>query len=84
MLVIPYVYMAKIIWIGNMAWSAVGDGNQPWDKEITALKLKKLKYMFKSLSAKIIRSKTSYAAKQATGQARRETLRLKNEKSQTS
>ena len=52
--------------------------------QATALKLKKLKYRFKSLSAKIIRSKTSYAAKQAAGQARREALRLKNEKSQTS
>ena len=49
----------------------------------TALKLKKLKYRFKSLSAKIIRSKTSYAAKQAAGQARREALRLKNEKRKT-
>ena len=26
--------MAKIIWIGNMTWSAVENGNQPWDKEI--------------------------------------------------
>ena len=26
--------MVKIIWIGNMTWSAVEDGNQPWDKEI--------------------------------------------------
>lgn len=34
MLAIPYVYMAKIIWIGNMTWSDVEDGNQPWDKEI--------------------------------------------------
>lgn len=48
--------------------------------QATALKLKKLKYRFKSLSAKIIRSKTSYAAKQVAGQARREALRLKNEK----
>lgn len=51
--------------------------------QATALKLKKLKYRFKSLSAKIIRSKTSYAAKQAAGQARREALRLKNEKRKT-
>ena len=26
--------MAKIIWIGNMTWSAVENGNQPWDKEL--------------------------------------------------
>ena len=51
--------------------------------QTTSLKLKKLKYRFKSLSAKIIRSKTSYAAKQAAGQARREALRLKNEKRKT-
>ena len=37
--------------------------------QATALKLKKLKYRFKSLSAKIIRSKTSYDAKQVAGQA---------------
>ena len=51
--------------------------------QATALKLKKLKYRFKSLSAKIIRSKTSYSAKQSAGQARREALRLKNETRKT-
>lgn len=46
----------------------------------TALSIKKIKYQFKNLSSRIISSKTSIAAKQAAGQARREVLRLKNEK----
>lgn len=46
----------------------------------TSLSLKKLKYQFKSLSTKILRSKTSLAARQAAGQARREILRLKSQK----
>ena len=46
----------------------------------TSLSLKKLKYQFKNLSTKILRSKTSLAAKQAAGQARREVLRLKSKK----
>ena len=37
--------------------------------QATALKLKKLKYRFKSLSAKIIRSKTSYASDCKTASA---------------
>lgn len=46
----------------------------------TSLKLKKLKYSFKSISSKILRSKTSTAAKQAARQAKREVARLKWEK----
>lgn len=46
----------------------------------TSLALKKLKYQFKSISTKILRSKTSLAARQVAGQARREVLRLKREK----
>lgn len=46
----------------------------------TSLKLKKLKYQFKNISSKILRSKTSAAARQVVGQARREVLRLKREK----
>ncbi len=46
----------------------------------TTLTLKKLKYHFKSISSRILRSKTSQAAKQAAGQARREILRLKRQK----
>ena len=46
----------------------------------TTLALKKLKYQFKSISSKILRSKTSQAAKQAAGQARREVMRLKRQK----
>jgi len=46
----------------------------------TQNKLKKLKYQFKSLSSKIIRSKTSASAKQVAGQARREVIRLNNER----
>ena len=39
-----------------------------------------MKYQFKNISSKILRSKTSQAAKQAAGQARREVLRLKRQK----
>lgn len=46
----------------------------------TTLALKKLKYQFKSISSKILRSKTSQAAKQAAGQVRREIMRLKRQK----
>ena len=46
----------------------------------TSLKLKTLKYQFKNISSKILRSKTSAAARQVVGQARREVLRLKREK----
>lgn len=46
----------------------------------TTLALKKLKYQFKSISSKILRSKTSQAAKQVAGQARREIMRLKRQK----
>lgn len=50
----------------------------------TALKIKKLKYSFKNISSRIIRSKTSLAAKQAAGQAHREVMRLKREKATNS
>lgn len=46
----------------------------------TSLKLKKLKYQFKDISAKILRSKTSASARMVAGQAKRELLRLKREK----
>ena len=46
----------------------------------TSLKLKKLKYHFKDISTKILKSKTSVNAKQVESQARREVLRLKREK----
>lgn len=46
----------------------------------TSLKIKKLKYQFKDISSRIIRSKTSSAAKQAASQAKRELMRLKREK----
>ena len=44
--------------------------NQRQQTKNTTLALKKLKYQFKSISSKILRSKTSQAAKQAAGQAR--------------
>lgn len=44
------------------------------------LKLKKLKYQFKDMSSKILRSKTSTSARQVVSQAKREVLRLKREK----
>ncbi|MCR5800950.1 MAG: hypothetical protein K6G57_01285 [Lachnospiraceae bacterium] len=46
-------------------------------KEKTALDLKKLNYNFKGISSKIMRSKTSAAARQAASSARREIQRLK-------
>ena len=46
----------------------------------TSLAKKKFNYHFKNISAQIIRSKTSMAAKQVATQATREILRLKGEK----
>ena len=46
----------------------------------TSNQLKKLKYSFKSISTKLIRSKTSVAARQVLGEAKREVLRLKRQK----
>ena len=54
--------------------------NQRQQTKNTTLALKKLKDQFKSISSKILRSKTSQAAKQAAGQARREIMRLKRQK----
>lgn len=54
--------------------------NQRMQTKSTMLALKKLKYHFKSISSRILRSKTSQAARQAAGQARREILRLKRQK----
>lgn len=54
--------------------------NQRQQTKNTTLALKKLKYQFKNISSKILRSKTSQAAKQAAGQAQREVLRLKRQK----
>lgn len=54
--------------------------NQRQQTKSTTLALKKLKYQFKNISSRILRSKTSQAAKQAAGQARREILRLKRQK----
>ncbi len=45
-----------------------------------SLEKKKLKYQFKDISSQIIRSKTSQTARQAVSSARRELLRLKQEK----
>lgn len=43
----------------------------------TALAKKKLKYSFKKISTKIVSSKTSFAAREAVSQARREVQKLK-------
>lgn len=48
----------------------------------TTSQIKKLKYSFKNISSKILKSKTSSAAKQAAGQARREAIRLRNQKNE--
>lgn len=46
----------------------------------TALKLKKLRYNYKSISTQILRSKTSTIAKQVVSRARREVIRLKRQR----
>ncbi len=46
----------------------------------TSLKLKKLQYSFKAISAQILRSKTSASARQVAGRARREVIRLKRQR----
>jgi len=46
----------------------------------TALEKKKLHYQFKDISSQIIRSKSSASARKAVGAARRELLRLKQQK----
>lgn len=45
-----------------------------------SLEKKKLRYQFKDISSQIIRSKSSHSARKAVGAARREVLRLKQEK----
>lgn len=54
--------------------------NQRLNKKDTSNLLKKLKYSFKNISGKLIRSKTSVAARQVAGEAKREVLRLKQQK----
>lgn len=46
----------------------------------TSLCLKKLHYDFKSISTQILRSKTSFNARQVAGKARREVIRLKRQR----
>lgn len=46
----------------------------------TSLEKKKLRYQFKDISSQIVRSKTSQVARQAVSAARRELMRLKQEK----
>jgi len=46
----------------------------------TSLEKKRLKYKFKDISSQIIRSKTSVSARKAVSSARRELMRLKQEK----
>lgn len=53
---------------------------QRTQKNETNAKVKKVKYQFKDISSKILRSKTSTMAKQVVSQAKREVLRLKRQK----
>lgn len=55
-------------------------GTKTQTSKTDATLTKPLKYSFKNLSSMIMRSKTSYAAKQAANQASREVQRLKREK----
>lgn len=50
------------------------------DAKNTSLEKKKLRYQFKDISSQIVRSKTSQVARQAVSAARRELMRLKQEK----
>lgn len=50
----------------------------------TSLALKKLHYNFKGISSQIMRSKTSAGARQVVGKARREVIRLKRQKADSS
>ena len=54
--------------------------NQRLQTKDTSNQLKKLKYSFKNISGKLMRSKTSTAARQVVGEAKREVLRLKQQK----
>lgn len=47
------------------------------NKKSTDLQIKKMKYDFKAISTQIMRSKTSFSARQAASRARREVIRLK-------
>ena len=53
--------------------------NQRLQTKDTSNQLKKLKYSFKNISGKLMRSKTSTAARQVVGEAKREVLRLKQQ-----
>lgn len=46
----------------------------------TTLQLKKMKYNFKNISSKILRSKTSASAKRVVSEAKREVLKLKRQR----
>ncbi len=70
---------ADAIWQSSQQYSASLQ-TQRQQSSATSNKLKKLKYQFKNISSRIIRSKTSNAARQAASQARREYLRLKRER----
>lgn len=54
--------------------------NQRQQAKDTSLSLKKLKYQHKSISSKILRAKTSAAAKQAVSSAKREVIKLKRQR----
>lgn len=54
--------------------------NQRLQTKNTSNQLKKLKYSFKNISGKLMRSKTSTSARQVVGEAKREVLRLKQQK----
>lgn len=70
--------------IGNIVSESLGYADRlstaRTDAKNTALEIKKLKYDFKKISSQILRSKTSYAARQVAGKARREVLYLQRQK----
>ncbi len=53
---------------------------QRQQRQSTIVAIKRIKYNYKSISSRILRSKTSLSARQAAGQARREAIRLRRQK----
>ena len=53
---------------------------QRQQRQSTIAAIKRIKYNYKSISSRILRSKTSLSARQAAGQARREAIRLRRQK----
>jgi len=83
----------KKTFTGTSVAKTISAGYQVYSEQIraqrqkrtdAALSVKKIKYQFKDISSKIIRSKTSAAARQVASQAKREYMRLKRQQGNSS